>query len=1490
MQNNRPFSPTNPQRTGGILPPLSKYYYGPAVSPDRSPANAVENAPNAPQGAPTLPPRPLQNPASAPPTSQWPSSQNVHQSTFPGPPPTAPPAHPVAQSSYNPNNYGPMSGARLSPINAKWSPSSQSTTNADTSRWGVNYDHPSAQHSQSELKPPLPPRAPSSQSEQHTAPPENQVRPQENGSFEYLRPVAYSPAPSPSIPQSVSSPDTDRTQHTLPQPEAQKLPPPPPRKVPLYDESGSGYRPDVSSERPHGYGDSLQDHDQPGASKAHAVDTNVNQQRLFPPAPSLAAIGHPNGNSSSSSSGHVEVNQHDIDRITEQQPQRGNGRSLSHDVQETYGEVGSSNDQALHALHAPTIPEPPKGTEVTPPNVDVEPHTNVNGTRQVQRDDSFYWHSPHSSASMSHDRDQNQDVPGTSSLLDATPEPQEHNISPPPFTQESAKPSDHTTNLYQSTLGLYSASALGFGGPSDWEHFGDYDGEEVDDTDLYIRPRSPVKRNLPTDTSELPADPALFAVYPEQRPATFENSQRALSTAHQGSLQSITSSGTETKQDQVQLESDPVSEENVHDSKQPRILDHPATQTSDKAGQNSPLKQQSAIARSEATYLPQFPFEQVQQGPEDLRDVSDETSRDRHGITKDTLVEPVISRPTKEDRDELPSAPSNVQSSDWAATTDEKLMVDQKPASLDSQQKGTEPSFEGLFKAQRGDKDQSLPEKKAVASDVLDLSRENSIKRRSILSDGSVLSKIKEMEDPYADLDPWGKASLNRYVGMLREEARASTETEKLNKFRAFTRKEWKLRAVLYGADDEQENYPLSTGTDTPIQRARTLSLRRPASKALPALPPDANEPQAEAAQPKSLLSPNMHKSALARLMVTEDQKAETPSAAKDSDTIVGTPGGQKQKHLDEDASEIYSPGGRPVHLLLRAPQKTEASSGLDANDSHVDESNSLPSKERVPDDKPTFTPFRYSQGYIDDADKPVDRRASFRPYAALKIEPVEDRADSGPQFVSDSRDQYSLTSTAVDRQVRGSTSSSQSQASPKHNTLVVGPQASTATEQDPPLDLRRFERADFDPLIAVLPQSGQIPEEAVELSGLQLGMNVVPDDFSFIHQHMTAWDAKAKKIRADHERERQIRQGESEQRVDALFNDDEIGYGDISELESEFKRAEAARKTDEDRVEYQTFVEEVFNAVWTRLHFEIDQLSPLYEQYSELAHETLAGKDMFEAANGQYALAPTMSALLTLHQKLEIRHQKAFEAVLERDRRLKKTEVGAWYTLGNVSKVKQLEKQFERAEKKAIAEYCKQRNARINRLMDVLDQNTLRGVGANQDYMEAVMKAVRRIASGRAFASAPASEPGLGMDEVNKAKAVTAVLASSSEQIVQTFHVADMLLNAAECELSVATARLASADPPTFERLKEERAKEDTKLMRDLQHRLALIREDSRRTNDEIVKLLCFIGVQGGHAQANKVPNSSSNADAEHEQRIQKALEDAKRRNAQRTGGDGMP
>ncbi|KAL8836555.1 MAG: hypothetical protein Q9170_002875 [Blastenia crenularia] len=1494
MQSNRPFSPTNPQRTGGILPPLSKYYYGPAVSPDRSPASSHAadggwNAQSLPQGAPTLPPRPPQNPASAPPISQWSSHQNasLQQGRLPGPPPTAPPAHPVAQSSYNPNTYGPMPGARLSPINPTWNQSSHTIANVDTSKWGVASNHPSPQHSQPELKPPLPPRALSSQSEYHGTPPEAQVQSsQENRPFEYLRPVAYSPTPSPSIPQGSPLPMDNQRQEVPSQAEPQRLPPPPPRKVPLYNENGPDHQSDALSEQSHDSVGPLQNHSQREGTEGHVVDNSIDRQTLSSEAPSFTTIGHNSDKSYPSSWGKVDVKQHDGYHVPENPSGRGDSEAHFHGERVTNGTATSSSHQAQHT-HTPSVAL--KENDTVAPNIEGEAYMTVDGNHRPHHDDSFYWHSPHSSASMSYDRDHNQDIPGTSSLLDATPEPQEQYISRPPHTEEPTYPSEKTTDLYQSTLGPYSASALGFGGPSDWEHFGDYEAEEVDDTDLYIRPRSPVKQTVPLETPELPGSPAPANVSPEQYSTAAEQPDRASSDILQYGLEPFSSTQPQPKQDQDQLDRHRGSQGHVHDTTQLTAADQQNTHKSTTTAQKSLLAQQATTEGNTTTYLPQFPFEQVQKQLKRPEDFADGSKMDIPTASANVPINHGNSSLKVGPRDESPILPPKVQLEE-PLTAIEESMTNQEMAPLDTHgREDIEQSFVKSIDNQPRDEGRPQAEVSETTSELNDISRKNSIKRGSLLSDESVLSKIKEMDDLYADLDPWGKASLNRYVAMLREEARASTEVDKLNMYKAFVKKEWKLRAVLYGADDEQEHDPLSSTKDTLPQRANTLALRRPASKALPALPPDASQPQAEAIQPKSSVS-SMNMPSLVRLMTTKEEVVAPQSLGEDAKVMVDTPGGERhQLSPEEDRSEAYSPGGRPIQVQARRLQRATTPSGANADNVATNKTQTTPLKEPASDGKPAYTPFRYSQGYIDDADQPLVRRASFRPYAALKIEPVEDKAENTLEAVRSSGDRDSLPPSGDDRDVRRPASSTQPEAVAMRKASDVEAQESSPVEPNPPLDLRRFERADFDPLIAVLPQSSQIPKSAVELSDLQHGMNAVPDDFSFIHQYVVAWDAKTKKIRIEHDRERQIRQGESEQRNDALFNDDEIGYGDISELESEFKRVEVARKTEEDRAEYQTFVREVFNAVWAQLHFEIDQLTPLYDEYSGFAPKTLAGKDMFEATHGQCALAPTMSALLTLHQKLEIRHQKAFEAVLERDRRLKKTEVASWYALGNVGKVKELEKQCELAERKAIAEYCKERNARSNRLMDVLDQNTLRGVGANQDYMEAVMKAVRRIASGRAFASSPASEPGLGMDQVIRAKDVTAVLASSSEQIVQTFHVADMLLNAADYELSVATARLANADSTTFERLKEERAKEDAKLMRDLQHRLALIREDSRRTNDEIVKLLCFLGVRGGHAQSGNMPKSPPIADLEHEQRLQKALEDARRRNEERAARDGL-
>ena len=773
-------------------------------------------------------------------------------------------------------------------------------------------------------------------------------------------------------------------------------------------------------------------------------------------------------------------------------------------------------------------------------------------------------------------------------------------------------------------------------------------------------------------------------------------------------------------------------------------------------------------------------------------------------------------------------------------------------------------------------------------------------------------SGMDTIRDPYSDLDPWGKASLNRFAAMLREESRADTNQDKLNIFNVFTSRESRLRVILYGTEDELiiPQKPVQQKLETTqkperggfvkqaVERANSIGLER-SLKALPALP--ANR-ESVIGLSGNALAPLVTQHSLeseGRSTDIDNRTSRDESRSKEAREVSGGPSGDDSYVMvDSPSDEVqYSPGGRPVvSRLLKTGRENDQDARSAFGKDSAPASNTPGSARRAdsrssdtpivvgPGDsgalrKSAHKPLKYNEGRSEVKNYLANRKSVCRPYATLTQGSLESASTFGrEEDVKSSRAPSILTAP---------TSQYNSSLQVKVDDTI---EAATTTRPkapgaDGPTDLRRFVKADFDPLLSALPDSDAIVHESARLQDLRNVMEAVPDDFSFIHQSVVAWDAKAKKQREENDRQRHVRQVESEHKIDSLFDDHEIGYGDIAELEIEFKRSEAAKKADEDRLEYQTFVSDVFNLVWTRLHYELDQLIPHYEQYSTLMDHTLAGKDMFEGSEEGLALGPTMSTFLALHQKLEIRHQKAFEAVLERDRRLKKTEISPWYTLSNIAKVKQLEKQFEDAEKKAIIEYCQQRDARANELMDVLDQNTLRGVGANQDYMEAIMKAVRRIASGRAFASVPGSnEPTAGLEEVEKAKGIAALLASSSEQIVQTFHVADMLLNSADYEVSVAKAKVAKADMATLAKLKEERAKEDQKLMRDLEHRLALIREDSRRTNDEIVKLMLFLGVQNG--RADSAPGPAEPVDANHEARIQKALEEAKRRNALKEHG----
>ena len=137
------------------------------------------------------------------------------------------------------------------------------------------------------------------------------------------------------------------------------------------------------------------------------------------------------------------------------------GKSRSSETSRHLVESGSiTNDQQ-------TNEKPQSNRSTLPENRTVIitiPHqpNNITNNEDQETNSSFYWHSPQSSTDTTLNRSQ----------ITAN----EDDNRDTPF--EKAAPSSSALGS-----GFYSASALGFEGPSDWEHFEDYGREEIDDAD-----------------------------------------------------------------------------------------------------------------------------------------------------------------------------------------------------------------------------------------------------------------------------------------------------------------------------------------------------------------------------------------------------------------------------------------------------------------------------------------------------------------------------------------------------------------------------------------------------------------------------------------------------------------------------------------------------------------------------------------------------------------------------------------------------------------------------------------------------------------------------------------------------------------------------------------------------------------------------------------------------------------------------------------------
>ncbi|EXJ53593.1 uncharacterized protein A1O5_13160 [Cladophialophora psammophila CBS 110553] len=604
----------------------------------------------------------------------------------------------------------------------------------------------------------------------------------------------------------------------------------------------------------------------------------------------------------------------------------------------------------------------------------------------------------------------------------------------------------------------------------------------------------------------------------------------------------------------------------------------------------------------------------------------------------------------------------------------------------------------------------------------------------------------------------------------------------------------------------------------------------------------------------------------------------------------------------DYATPEPASPGmNAPIVVLPEAP-KAQASPGRLSQDNSSKPI--IPIKFEPP--RPAYTPFRYSTGVQEEKTKtlkPADQAYSslrnsvadsgrLMAQDAALLAPVRPSSTSGKKeheeaFIGLIRKQsmavrqknlgpgLGLPPPAIRPGSEPNTTTTSTQPKPPMVMRIGTPATATIKRQQAPADALKEAAA---ALRSLLPPATDIfsPIEAnPEHPKLQLinsKIDSIPDSFSFIHDTVVEWDRTNRLVRKEQEAERQARQEESEGHIDALFNDNEIGYADIGDLEAEFKLKEAERRYDEDQAELESFTSQVFVVVTERLQKEITELMTAYTMAIDLLDiESLAVSRCFKANDRRAAvrMSEVMSYVLNLFNKIEIRYTKVAEAHVERERRRKHLELTVLYTNGDVQGVKKLEKEFAVAEKMAVLHEARGRDNRANKLMDSFDRVTVRGLGDNQVFTDEIfgrLQDVKQAIDSGAIQNEKEKlyEQDGARDILSLAQNALDTVMADSRRLLALSNEADVLLNDADYNVSVAEAQVADADKPTYANLEKEKAKEDAKLVEEMNVRISSVTKGPQEGIAMIRELIDRIG-----------------DDPAHQERIKKALEAAKIRNA---------
>lgn len=361
-------------------------------------------------------------------------------------------------------------------------------------------------------------------------------------------------------------------------------------------------------------------------------------------------------------------------------------------------------------------------------------------------------------------------------------------------------------------------------------------------------------------------------------------------------------------------------------------------------------------------------------------------------------------------------------------------------------------------------------------------------------------------------------------------------------------------------------------------------------------------------------------------------------------------------------------------------------------------------------------------------------------------------------------------------------------------------------------------------PILDILPAEIEPITVSSKLEDIRAEAATLEADRIDTEELTASWDRSASLTRKKNASERRRRQEECEAHNDDLFNNDEISYAELMNLELEQKDKDLKLKRQEEKDELQSYVDTVFDKVYNDLQSHIGALTDLYIEVETLLPSSLAGIKALERSSDTPNTQACLDLLVELFEQIERTHEQVVQVVAQRDQRYKHMEMQPFHLTGDKAKLRVVQEHFEQAEKQAISRAKNGTAERMGDLVKTAEEAVVQAVRTQLSDFSRILTALRDLKSNE-----------VTLDILQRSGATSNSLVESQRALLAFFNRLEVELNRLKVIADVSLAQVDNAPASKIETLESEKIARELQLKEEFERRLSVLEGDLKEMEELI-------------------------------------------------------